>query len=330
MRKIIVILFLAIACIMVRSQTGAQTPQPEPQPGKPIVITTRYEEHRFIATPVTTDNVTMSLFTDSAGALFLYEDAITRFHLSTDGVGDNKLVTLPTFKPDAMIPAALGRRGDPRFFINPRDAGDLGKLAAKEDGVLGQQWFAGRVWTFDYPNKTLLWRAASDLPQHDKEHELKLGFKTAPSGRRINNFARIPIEVDGETIDFVLDTGASNYLSESALKQIGDGRPAARATSFLVRSLFEKWKKAHPDWRALDNFPTLTGTAKAMIEVPKVKIGGFTVGPVWFTVQTDQGFHKAWAELMDKVPDGALGGSALHYFRMTVDWPNAIAVFERP
>jgi len=327
MKKIIVILGLVIACTAVFSQTGVQQQPPEPQPGKPIVIPTRYDEHRFIATPVTADNSTMSLFTDSAGQLFLYEDAITRLHFSTETVDGTKLVALPNFKPDKMIPQALGK-GDPRFFIRTSPDGDFGKLHANDDGFLGQQWFAGRVWTFDYPNKTLLWRAANDLPQHDKDHEVKLGFKTAPSGRRQQNYARIQIEVAGETIDLLLDTGASNLLSESALKQIGDGRPALRATSFLTQSVFEKWKKAHPDWRVLENIKALTGDA--MIEVPKVKIAGFTVGPVWFTVQSDESIHKAMDSLMDKPPQGALGGSALHYLRVTVDWPNAIAVFEHP
>ena len=327
MKKIIVILCFALVCTAGFSQAGVQTQTPEPQPGKPIVIPTRYEEHRFIATPVTIDNLTVSFFTDSAGISYLYEDVITRFHLKTESVGEDKLVTLPTFKPNSMVPVPLGRR-DPRLYIVPRETGDMGKLAAKEDGMLGQHWFAGRVWTFDYPNKTLLWRAANDLPQHDKEHEVKLGFKTNSSGRRGANYARIPIEIDGETIDFVLDTGASNYLSDSALKLIADGRPAARATSFIVRSVFEKWKKAHSDWRTLENIETFAGNA--MIEVPKVKIGGFTVGPVWFTVQSDKGLRKELTPMMDKQPDGSLGGSALHYFRMTVDWPNAIAVFERP
>jgi hypothetical protein len=144
----------------------------------------------------------------------------------------------------------------------------------------------------------------------------------------LSNFARIPAEIDGETIDFLFDTGATNILSEEVLKQIGDDRPANRATSFLTRSMFEKWRGKHPEWRALDNIKTLSG--KAMIEVPRVTIGGFTVGPVWFTVQSDFAFHSYMAQWMDKQTEGALGGSVLHYLRVTVDWPNAIAVFEKP
>jgi len=136
------------------------------------------------------------------------------------------------------------------------------------------------------------------------------------------------VSIDGETIDFLFDTGATNILPEEVLKQIGDGRPANRATSFLTRSTFEKWRSKHPEWRSFDNIRTLSG--KAMIEVPRVTVGGFTVGPVWFTVQSDSAFHTYMAQWMDKQTEGALGGSLLHYLRVSVDWPNAAAVFEKP
>jgi hypothetical protein len=305
----------------------------EPRPGKPVTIPTRYLAHRFVATPTTIDNVTLSLFTDSAGGLFLYEDVAERLKLSVSTMGkengrDIKVAPLPSFKASAGIPPPLGSLFEQRLFLFPRRAPTTNGQIDNGDGMLGQQWFAGRVWTFDYPKQTLLWRAAGDLPPHDKSHEVPLGFKTAPSGKRQTNFARIAIEVDGETLDFVLDTGATNILPDDVLKQINDGGPAERATSFLARSIFERWHKKHPEWRALENIKTLTGAA--MIEVPAVTIAGFTVGPVWFTVQPDLAFHSYMAQFMDKPTEGAIGGSALHYLRMTVDWPNAVAVFERP
>jgi hypothetical protein len=36
------------------------------------------------------------------------------------------------------------------------------------------------------------------------------------------------------------------------------------------------------------------------------------------------------ASMMDKPTEGALGGSAFRQLIITVDWPNAVAVFERP
>jgi hypothetical protein len=321
----------ALTLLMLIQIALAQSPV-EPRPGKPVTIPTRYLAHRFVATPTTIDNVTMTLFTDSAGGLFIYEDVAQRLKLSVVTLPEKEnnreltVAALPIFKSSTGIPPPLGSPFEQRLFIRSRPANATS--LDQRDGMLGQQWFAERVWTFDYPKQTLLWRAAGDLPPHDKSHEVKLAFKTAPSGKRQTNFARIQIEVDGETLDFLLDTGATNILSEEVLKQINDGGPAERGTSFLTRSVFERWHKKHPEWRALENIKTLTGAA--MIEVPAVKIGGFTVGPVWFTVQPDLAFHTYMAQFMDKPTEGALGGSALQYLRMTVDWPNAVAVFERP
>jgi hypothetical protein len=328
--KICVISALVLAMLI---QIASAQSTAEPRPGQPVTIPTRYLAHRFVATPTTVDNLTLTLFTDSAGQLFIYEDVAQRLKLSVvilpreENSREFKVAALPAFKSSAGIPPPLGSAFEQRLLIKPRPANPT-ILEQQRDGMLGQQWFADRVWTFDYPKQTLLWRAAGDLPPHDKSHEVKLAFKTAPSGKRQNNFARIQIEVDGETLDFLLDTGASNILSKEALKQINDGDPAERATSFLTQSVFDKWHKKHPEWRALENIETLTGAA--MIEVPAVKIGGFTVGPVWFTVQPDRTFHAVMDQIMDKPAEGALGGSALHYLRMTVDWPNAVAVFEQP
>jgi hypothetical protein len=309
----------------------AQQAVPEPKPGKPITIPTRYIEDRFYAVPVTQDNVTMLLFTDSAGSVTIYNDVVDKLGLkaevlkgASDNGGDLTLAPLPAFKAEASVPTPLGSRHEGRLFVIPRR--DTAVL--KRDGMLGQQWFAGRVWTFDYPAKALLWRAAGDIPKHDKKHEVPLFFRLNNSGQRSNNFARIAIEVDGETIDFVLDTGATNVLSEDALKLINDGHAAERATSFLVRSVYDSWHTKHPEWRVLENIKSLTGAT--MIEVPTVSIGGYKVGPVWFTVQPDIGFQSVMGSLTDKRVSGALGGSALHYFRMTVDWPGALAVFEKP
>ena len=335
MSRLSITVFLVAVCTIASARTVLSQQPGEPQPGKPVVIPTRYVEDRFYATPITADNATMLLFTDTAGSIFLYKDVVEQLRLSSttlkgasDNGGDLTVVSLPIFKPDASIPTPLGGHYEGRLFVVPRKEGAVQNSMARRDGMLGQQWFGGRVWTFDYPNKALLWRAPNDLPRHDKSHEVKLGFKTSPSGKRQNNFARIPIEIDGETIDFVLDTGATNVLSDDVLKQIGDGHAAERAASFLVLSVFDKWHKQHPEWRVLEGVKTLTGTA--MIEVPSITIGGFKVGPVWFTVQSDADVQGVLGQLVDKPISGALGGSALHYLRMTVDWPGAIAIFEQP
>ena len=67
-----------------------------------------------------------------------------------------------------------------------------------------------------------------------------------------------------------------------------------------------------------------------MIEVPSISIGGHAVGPVWFTVRPDRNFHQFMSRWMDRRIEGAVGGSAFRYFRITLDYPNAVAEFEKP
>jgi hypothetical protein len=275
----------------------------------------------------------LTLLTDSAGGTIVFAEAAERLKLATaevpgeGGAGKKvRLAELPEFKPGAAIPPPLGTKGG-RLLVADVKPGEIPEFLKQYDGLLGQQWFAGRVWTFDYPGRRLLWRAPGDLPRHDAAHEVNFGFRTSRSGERETNFARLPVKVDGETIDFLFDTGASNVLPVKVLKEIGDGGPAERGTSFLTRSQFEKWHKKHPEWRALEDAKTLTGGA--MIEVPEMVLGGHVVGPVWFTVQPDRAFHSYMASMMDRPTEGALGGSAFHQLIITVDWPNATAVFER-
>jgi hypothetical protein len=306
----------------------------EPAPGKAVTIPTRYSGDRFLAVPTAKGGEKLTMLADSAGGTFLLGDVARRLKLEISEMpleGENgqklRVADLPAFEPGAAIPPPLGYKGAKTLVFEAKP-GQLPAFFKPYSGLLGQQWFAGRVWTFDYPGKRLLWRAPGDLPRHDAAHEVKLGFRKSATGERETNFARIPVQIDGETLDFVFDTGATNILPDDVLKQVGDGGPAERGTSFLARSQFAKWHKKHPDWRALEFVRTLTGSA--LIQVPQVTIGGFNVGPVWFTVQPDRAFHSYMASMMDKPTEGALGGSAFRQLVITVDWPNAIAVFERP
>src|SRR5207302_7857511 len=159
-------------------------------------------------------------------------------------------------------------------------------------------------------------------------HRVRLGFQTE-GGQRATNYPRIQVVIDGETLDLLLDTGATVTLSKRALAALGDGRPAIRATSFIAKSVFQRWRKHHRDWRVIEGADAaVQGAPAPMIEVPTVKVAGWEVGPVWFTVRADDNFHKWMSQWMDKRIEGALGGSALHFFRVTVDYPNAVAVFE--
>lgn len=299
---------------------------------KPLILPVRYDEHRFYVEPVTENGTKISFYTDTGGGTFIYKTAAERLNLSSTFLGkegntDIYAVQLPEFKPGISIPSVLQGEGKLPVYAPP--ATNSRAFGANWDGMLGERWFGGRVWTFDYPQKQLILRATGDVPQQKAQHQVSLGFKTDANGKRTINFPRIQVEIAGEILDLLFDTGATTNLSDSAHAALNDNRAKERATSFIIASMFEKWRKKHSDWRVIEQADMIGDLREPMIEVPQIKIAGYEVGPVWFTCRRDGNFHQYMSQWMDKKVEGAIGGNALQHFRITVDYPKAIAVFEK-
>lgn len=296
-----------------------------PQPGSPVALPVRYEDHRFIVEPQLKDGTKLKFFTDSGGAgAILYSRTVDRLKLPASGpimFEGNKLkrADWPAFADKASIPPCVNL---PDLFVRPAPSFDV-----KYDGSLGHTWFAGRVWTFDYPGQRLLWRAPGDLPAHDKLHEIPLGFRTDEKGERDNDFPRIQVTIDGEVLNFLFDTGATTFLTPAAVRALGDKRAADRAGSFINQRTFKKWRAKHPDWRVIEHAESTTGAS--LIEARSVLVAGWPAEPVWFTTRPDINLDR-YDQMMDKPIVGAFGGSGMYPFRVTVDYVNAVAVFERP
>jgi len=96
--------------------------------------------------------------------------------------------------------------------------------------------------------------------------------------------------------------------------------------AFIKQAAFDEWHAKHPDWRVIEQgeAPERGGT-NAMIEVPRVTVAGYTVGPVWFARPRDTNFEDFMSSMMDKPVVGAFGGVGLQYFRLVVDYPCATA-----
>jgi hypothetical protein len=139
------------------------------------------------------------------------------------------------------------------------------------------------------------------------------------------HFPRIRVAVAGDSLDLLFDTGATGLLTDSAAAAIGDGRPARRASSFIASAVFDRWRAAHPEWRVIERG---TSFGADLIEVPRVAIAGHEVGPVWFERRPAGVFEVGMSRWFDQPIVGALGGNALRFFRVTVDYPRAIAAFE--
>ncbi len=293
-------------------------------------LPTRITADRIFVVPVTEAGDTLVLQVETAGPTsMLYEESVARLRLPRQQLVSGRdtayLVDFPPMNGELAIPTPndLPEIGQ-RLFIFPAENGGIDG----EDGFLGQSWLAERTWMFDYPAGTLLLLPPGIVPPHRDANRVPLGFLLDETGRRLLNIPRIRVAVAGDSLDLLLDTGASVALTPAALAAIGDGGPSLRAASFIALSVLEQWRARHPGWRVVEGADENTGLP--MIEVPELRVAGHRTGPVWFIAAPDDRFVARASGLTDLPVIGALGGSVLRDFVVTVDYPSAVAVFTRP
>lgn len=218
---------------------------------------------RFFATPRTAAGLPTKWWLDTDGGGFVFSDAARRLGLAGDGPGH---VRLPRFASRAMPPA-----DDVRLpLLDAREAaGD--PLLRGFDGQLGASWFVRRRWLFDYPQATLRCNAALR------------SSAWLPVELHANRYPRVRVGIAGATMPASFDTAASVALAPEAVRRFGDALPAVRATSFVKRSLFERWQTDNPDWPTLRNVGIVASIDA--VRVPNVALGPWSLGPQWFTTR---------------------------------------------
>jgi hypothetical protein len=309
------------ACAAPVAPVTPVTPVAAPHVAEGHALPVELASDRWFLVATTASGEPLRIYLDSAGGMFLTKATAARLALAVetetteDGKGD--VVVFPALA-DAKVPRSYGDR-IPLF-----DPGD----ADVADGMFGAPWFRGHAFTFDYPNKRLILRDAP-LPAVAPEHRVVVHFPVDDKGAPTSAYGRIEMTVDGAAIDMLLDTGATTTLTDEARTALG-GDARARATSFITKTIFDRWHAAHPEWRVIEHADQVgKGDTMPMIEVPIVRVGGYDVGPVWFTWRPDKAFHEWMAQWMDKPTEGALGGDAFHTLRVSVDWATGAATFER-
>jgi hypothetical protein len=267
----------------------------------------------------------LNFLTDTGGETLLFPETVIqlRLPLITSRSAQRRVFAakLPGFQAGASIP--LLQHSVNQLAVCPRPVQSDRSTRYFFDGMLGQEWFAHRVWTFDYLHRQLLLWEAGFAPPVNPEDQLALGFKTDASGARLSHFPRIQATIDGELLNFLFDTGATTDLTDEAHSTLDDGRAHTRAANFITASMFEKWQKQHPDWPVIEHAEQVS--REAMICVPWISLANHTVGPVWFTKRPDYNFHVFMSQFMDERVEGALGGNTLRHFCITVDYIQAIA-----
>ncbi|MFC4762389.1 hypothetical protein [Dyella koreensis] len=298
-------------------------------PAKSQVLPTVYEAGHFYAVPETPTGQRMKLLVDTGGGgvgglYWITPEAAKRLNLKTHTChahgASMPMASAPAFKAGRGLPATDDPC--PGIMLVEHSQGAM-------DGMLGSNYLGGRIWTFDYPTQRLVLNATPWHPVPGS-HATPLGFQKNAAGKATRAFPRIVIKVDGQPLDMLLDTGATAHPTEAGRQAAGtptvDGTGVA---SYITTSQLERWHKAHPDWRVVDQGDDLFPKHPVrLIEVPALEIAGWSVGPVWFTERQDSSFHGMMAELMDKPPEGAIGGNVLQHFVMTLDYPNATAYFQ--
>lgn len=155
---------------------------------------------------------------------------------------------------------------------------------------------AGHIVTFDYTGGAL-W---IDGPPLDD------GMPLVVQVSKGHAFPRVELEIDGERLGFLLDTGAS--------------------FSMLSQSVIERLRAKHPDWNYVPgaygpaNMIGKGDLASHMLRIPNARWGPFDLAP-FDVVSRASGTFENWMSSMMSAPIvGALAGNALRNFTLRLDY----------
>jgi hypothetical protein len=261
---------------------------PVPDDAVPAVL----DGGRFFATPRTAGGLRTRWWLDTDGGGFVFSDSARRLQL----VGDGPHKRAPRFAEKSM-PAA----DDVRLPVLDSAQAKKDPLLQGFDGQLGASWFIRRRWLFDYPAATLRCNAAS---RASSWFPIELAAGLYPRAR---------IEIGGAVMNASLDSAASVVVRPDAVRRFADALPAVRATSFVKRSLFERWQSEHPDWPVLRNVGVVASVDA--IRVPDVAVGPWPLGGQWLTTRPgDDVFEGESISLK-------LGPSAFERCVLELDYP---------
>ncbi len=244
-----------------------------------------------------------------------------RYILFGDLVKDEGLPR-PVAMRHMQIRRPLAAESAPFLIVPPEDEEIKSITKAMQlDVFLGQNFFMGKAWTIDYPRRQI-WVNTPLAPSSPGVQPL--GFRKNAAGEKTFGHPRLSVVVDGAPVEMLFDTGATLLLSDSARQELHTAAASAGG-SFIARSIFDAWRQRHPDWKVYPG----ADAGRDLIEVPQVTLGGCTVGPVLFAKRDDDVWSAGMAATMDKVVKGAIGGSALKYLKVTVDYNSELIRFER-
>lgn len=307
------------------------------QPSKIIQLPVDYNEGRFFLKMPTVKGDTIIGYCDTGGGFTaVYKSTMEKIGLTEKVKSINidgevtRYIHAAEFLNNQAIPYPaispyFRKHFNTPIYEVPEDNEESRMIQSfvNHGAFLGQFFFINHSWTFDY--KTGKMYINTPLVNDPNNVNMQvLGFKKDKKGNKRFGHPSMKLQVDGKEIDFLFDTGAMILLSSNGMKQLASDEKVIGG-SFIAASVFNEWKQLHPDWRIIEK-GEITGAD--LIEVPQVKFGNLTAGPVWFAKRPDEAWSKGMIGSMDKVVKGAIGGSYLKYFKVTIDYNSELIQFE--
>lgn len=305
--KNVMVGFLAILNFLITfSAVSSEKPQ--------VSIPVKVENNRFFVN-LNAKGVAAELLVDSGGRTGIYPDFLW-YWKNEDHPYKFGQLSVPSDIEKKEIPLDQENYGYFRVLGTEDEITMIRKVL--HDGILGHLWLGKRSWIFDYKKKTLTMISKMTKPDGVK---VDLFFKG-------ENFfyPRITVKIDEDDLQMLLDTGGTSFLSTEAMQTL-DVRDPFQGSSFIRESIYEKWRKAHPNWRVIESGDRMGN--QPMIEVPNVIIAGTKIGPVWFARRSNSAYDDMMAQLMDCKCAGAIGGNILSKFKLTLDYQKKTAWLKR-
>lgn len=225
------------------------------------------------------------------GSLFVCEDVASRLGVEWEMLPDTgegefgkplhpiSVTNLPVVPlPDRTLikPGALFQPGYPATAFLPARA------------VLG------RDVLFDYPGGEFDVAAAGSMKRRGDEH---------PAPRHPQSgFPRVELEIDGERLGFLLDTGATYTMVSSAV--------------------MDRWLERHPEWPSTfggsrdASFGYARTDLQRLVRVPEVRWGSSTLRGVGMIARREGTFENYISSMTTAPIVGALAGNVLSCFRL--------------